>query len=476
MCYTRLRMPRRNAATPKKSERTRKAVRPPVAPPTAPSPTRPSRPPSVYKSTVFFALGVAVIAGLMFALVRETAVPPPATNAPATPEDAVYAELARSEGFLDWLKRWRKVDPYVTSAEFELLSEGAVTPARPPEFALTLPPEALIPPRADRYVWSPDKSRFVDYLSSYGEPDSAFTAYDRNGDGKLETLAFCGTPCRFDGAFWLDDERVVLLGNEEGLKEDGSPLCIGDEGENRRCYRRLTVTLYDFARDVQRTYVSGHRLLHANPFDALSRDRWIKGLTQQERDALGVMPSGETAVMRGVIIEYAADARVLALGGAATPRFAVLAPTAIVRDARGEIASHTTLRKGQEIELTAIAGDDGAPIALSIRVISDPAIVLDAPADGAEVGGEFSIDGDARVFEGTVRVRLTNDRTGRTLIDDFTTAAVADVGLHAPFSYDADVPASRVRNGDALTLEVFQESAEDGSEIDKVTLKLLYRP
>lgn len=469
-------MPRRNAATSKKNARTRKAARPPVAPTTAPSPVRPSRPPSVYRSAAFFALGVAVIAGLMFALVRETAVPPPASNGPSAPEDAAYAELAASEGFLDWLKRWRKVDPYVTSAEFELLHEGVITPARPPEFALTLPPEALIPPRADRYVWSPDKSRFADYLSSYGEPDSAFTVYGRNGDGKLETLAFCGTPCRFDGAFWLDDDRVVLLGNEEGLKEDGSPLCIGTEGESRRCYRRLTVTLYDFARDEQRTYVSGLRVLHANPFDALSRDRWIKGLTQQERDALGVMPSGETAVMRGVIIEYAAEARVLALGGGATPRFAVLAPTAIVRDVRGDITSHTTLRKGQEVELTAIADDDGAPLALSVRIISDPAITLDSPADGAEVGGEFVIDGSARVFEGTVRVRLTNARTGRVLIDDFTTATVADAGLHAPFSYDAAVPASRVRDGDALTLEVFQESAEDGSEIDKITLKLLYRP
>lgn len=436
-----------------------------AAPAAAPQPS--------YRAAAFFALGLMLIAGLLFALVRETRPKLPSAGAEPFSDDPAFATLAKSGQFRDWIVEWRKVDPYVSPTEFSLRSSGVVVPVRPGE---EIVPATLLPPLAERYVWSPDKTRFVDYLSAYGEPDSAVTAYDRLGDRKVETLAFCGTPCGFDSAFWIDNDRVVVFGSEESVHEDGRPLCITSGDGVKRCYRRLTVTLYDFARDEKRTYVSDDHQLSSNPFDVKSRDRWIRGLTGSERETLGVMPTGETTILQGVIVEYVADARVLAISGGNSPRFAVLAPTAIVRDEDGQLVGHGYLRKGQEIEANAVAGSDGTLIVLGVRVYHSPAISLDRPRDGADVDATFVVSGRALVFEGTVRIRVKNVRTGRTLVDDFTTAAAADSGLLAPFAYDATLPASRVRTGDSLTLEVFQESAESGEETDMVTLNLIYRP
>lgn len=420
-----------------------------------------------------FAVGLVLIAGLLFALVKETRPTRQGDGAAAPVGDAIFVEIAGSDSFRAWIKEWRKLDPYVSPAEFTLREAAAIVIDRP---AYEPRPEALRPPASDRYVWSPDGSRFVDLLSSYGEPDSALTVYDRLGDGTVETLAFCGTPCGFDDAFWLDGDRVVVFGNEESLRDDGRPLCITSGDDVRRCYRKLVVTMYDFAADEKRTYVSGDHQFGGNPFGARLRDRWVRGLSAEEREALGVAATGESVVLRGEVVEYSPEARVLAIGGDAPLRFTALSLTAIVRDERGDLVRHDALRKGQEVEVSAVVGDDGALVALGVRIVRDPAIHVAGPRNGATVGVAFVVHGEARTFEGNVRIRLTNARTGRVLRDSFTTAEVADARAHAPFTFAASLPENRLRAGDPVTLEVFQESAEDGAEIDKVTLKLTYQP
>jgi hypothetical protein len=433
---------------------------------------------SYYRSALVFGAGVIAVAVILFAVVRDINI----SRAPAGPsqpqeDDPLFAEMKKHPDFKAWVGKWREVDPYVSVAEFTRMQADAIRTAGP-DAAVTPSPGLLAEPLASRFVWSPGKSRFVDYLSRFGEPDSSLEVFSRDGGGKLETIAYCGTPCRFDGAFWLDDDRAVVLGIEEGLKADGTPLCLPPSGAQgaARCYQRLDATVYDFAHDTQTKYRSENHLFAAQPFEKDARDRWAAGLAPEDRAALGLDVGGNVEVVAGTIGEIVADARILTLVGGRIPRIVTVTENAPIKDEAGKLLPFSALVKGFVVEAQTVKRADGSVVAAALRVVQAPNIIVDAPRDGDAVGARFSVTGVARVFEGNVRLRLTDGRTRKVLLDRFTTAAAPDAGLFGPFSFKASLPAGSAKKGDLLTLEVFDVSASDGNEIDKVVVPLRYSP
>lgn len=97
-------------------------------------------------------------------------------------------------------------------------------------------------------------------------------------------------------------------------------------------------------------------------------------------------------------------------------------------------------------------------------------IKVTAPEAYATVTSPLTVEGEARVFENVVSLRLL-DANGNVLVGTNTTAQSPDVGQFGPFSVDLpfDHP-----TGTTGTLEVFTTSAKDGSEIDKVTLPVRF--
>ena len=450
----------------------------PVRPPGRPLPQRPADK-VYYHSAIVFALGIITVAAILFAVVREVRIDRIAPPQQSEAEDPLFADIGKHPEFRSWISTWRTVEPYVSVAEFTLQRRGAVQTARPPEFAVTPPPEDLLPPRANRYVWSPEKTRFVDYLGSYGEPDSGVELYDRAGEGKLEMLAYCGTPCRFNGALWLDDHRVAVLGIIEGQKEDGTPLCLPTSAGStapKKCYERLTVTVYDLDKDEQTTYWSENHLFGADPFEDANRDRWISGLLPEELAVAGLSRPGDVEVMRGTVVDITADARILTLDGDRVRRFVAVASDADMRDEKDAPLPFEALQKGFTVEVRAVTQADKSILATSLRVLAAPNIIVHDPAAGTEVGSRFSVRGVARTFEGNVQVRVKNDRTGKEIAKKFTTARTEEAGAFGPFAIELRIPAGAAVRGDALTLEAYETSAEDGSEINKVIIPLKYRP
>jgi hypothetical protein len=75
-------------------------------------------------------------------------------------------------------------------------------------------------------VWSPDSAHWINHdfyieageeggaIEFGGDVDSAPVLGDAKRDS-VERLDFCGTPCAFDGAWWIDNSRFVLIGNIE---------------------------------------------------------------------------------------------------------------------------------------------------------------------------------------------------------------------------------------------------------------------
>jgi len=104
-------------------------------------------------------------------------------------------------------------------------------------------------------------------------------------------------------------------------------------------------------------------------------------------------------------------------------------------------------------------------------------IVIYAPTPNERVSQTFQVKGKVRVFENTFSLRVKNKITGKVYLAASTQANAKDAGLFTDFVYDAQLtPDASLRSGDALILEVFQLSAKDGTEIDKVTIPLQFTP
>lgn len=98
-------------------------------------------------------------------------------------------------------------------------------------------------------------------------------------------------------------------------------------------------------------------------------------------------------------------------------------------------------------------------------------IVVDTPQEGEEITSPLVLSGSADVFEANVSYRVVTS-TGDVLKRGFTTASCGS-GCRGTFSvtipFDVDEPT-------AATIEVFEESAEDGKPLHQVEIEVTLVP
>jgi len=91
-------------------------------------------------------------------------------------------------------------------------------------------------------------------------------------------------------------------------------------------------------------------------------------------------------------------------------------------------------------------------------------IQLLSPKTVDTLSSQFVIKGQARVFENQLNFRVRNSK-GQPLIEGTMTAKASDVGKFGTF----EATVSSLPKG-KTTIEVFDHSAKDGSEVDKVSV------
>lgn len=102
---------------------------------------------------------------------------------------------------------------------------------------------------------------------------------------------------------------------------------------------------------------------------------------------------------------------------------------------------------------------------------SDGAIVVRRPQPGEQVTSPVVIVGDADVFEATVSIRIL-DAEGVELAAAFATATCGS-GCRGTFSTEIFFFTPERQNG---TVEVFESSAEDGSQLHLVRVPVVLVP
>lgn len=104
-------------------------------------------------------------------------------------------------------------------------------------------------------------------------------------------------------------------------------------------------------------------------------------------------------------------------------------------------------------------------------------IVVNSPVHEASVPTDFLVQGKARVFEGVVYVRVSSRLLGKVYYEGTTMAQAPDMGQFGPYTATVHLNGgTTLQPNDRLLLEVFQRSARDGTEIDKVTINLYFSP
>ena len=94
-------------------------------------------------------------------------------------------------------------------------------------------------------------------------------------------------------------------------------------------------------------------------------------------------------------------------------------------------------------------------------------ISLDSPKANAKVSITFVVKGSARVFENQLNYRIL-DSKGNKVLEGSVYADAKDAGQFGPY----EITVSGLTLKEKITLEVFDYSAKDGSEIDKVVIPL----
>ncbi len=99
------------------------------------------------------------------------------------------------------------------------------------------------------------------------------------------------------------------------------------------------------------------------------------------------------------------------------------------------------------------------------------AITLESPVAGAAVTSPVKISGTADVFEATVSIRIL-DAGGNEIARTFTTATCG-TGCRGDYKQSVEFQVDAEQEG---TIEVFEESAEDGSAINVVSVRVTLVP
>jgi len=100
-----------------------------------------------------------------------------------------------------------------------------------------------------------------------------------------------------------------------------------------------------------------------------------------------------------------------------------------------------------------------------------PAITVQSPVIGAQVGNPVTVSGTADVFEATVSVRIL-DSAGHEIARTFTTASCG-TGCRGDYSVTVSYSVPRTAPG---TIVVFESSAKDGQPVNVQLIPVTLAP
>ncbi len=133
---------------------------------------------------------------------------------PKKPHSSIKPLLAHKqlfqESFSDWFEMWEKILPRFTLDVFIRHSRGEMKDI----FRPLVKDDEISPflkKMMEHCIRSPDGTRCVTPYLCWGEVDSCVVLIDLENKTS-RTVTVCGTPCSFENAAWLDNNRFAVAG------------------------------------------------------------------------------------------------------------------------------------------------------------------------------------------------------------------------------------------------------------------------
>jgi len=155
----------------------------------------------------------------------------------------------------DWFSWWNKVTPYLAFDKFNLETVNKLPPGQKTSYVGNVSDDAI---RKEKNVYakSPNQKMLADplvgvFLTKENnkvrggfDVDSSLAIIDLEKD-TYEQVLTCGTPCGFDDAVWLDNNKVLVFGyqilfratNNPDLDSDYAPALWVVDLENRAVHQ-----------------------------------------------------------------------------------------------------------------------------------------------------------------------------------------------------------------------------------------------
>lgn len=196
---------------------------------------------------------------------------------------------------------------------------------------------------------------------------------------------------------------------------------------------------------------------------------WVKvGIPSEPRPTSGCGVANNPLSIEGRIVELVENKIMVSVSSGKTEELFLGSGTKIFK-LDGAVTDHSYLLKG--FTISAIGNQEEDIINVSeIRVTAEPNIIVFEPVAQKEVDRPLVIEGEARVFESQLNYRV-KDSDGTILHEGSAMASSSDMGLYGPFKIIVDYSAP---SGNVGTVEVFDYSAKDGSEIDKAVIPVKF--
>lgn len=179
----------------------------------------------------------------------------------------------------------------------------------------------------------------------------------------------------------------------------------------------------------------------------------------------------------GLVTEIATSAKVITIVDAKNQTYSLATvSTTKFLDVDNKEITFKDIYKGFTIEVQGEIQNDNIILSNSIKIIDQPNILIYSPTSGTKISNYFIVKGFARVFENTFAIRLKDTATNTLYFEKSFMTKTGEMGQYGEINHAISLgeAAADINDKASLILEVFEYSAKDGAEINKVAVPLIF--
>jgi hypothetical protein len=196
---------------------------------------------------------------------------------------------------------------------------------------------------------------------------------------------------------------------------------------------------------------------------------WSEGVFDRIGDSPSTDEFPRSGSVDGRVLDIAASAKVITVNSSKAEVSVAITSDTRFTDKNGQAVSFAYIRPGFSIRAEGSFTRGDSLKAELVRVTDEPNIIVTSPAPNEEIGLPVLIKGEARVFEAAFSYRIKN-KDGSVLVE--SNGMTGESGVFSPFEVRVTYPKPKMNEG---SIEVFEYSAKDGSEINKVTIPVRFK-